>query len=470
MLTGEKEGMEMTAFLPARQVRDEAKARLVPLYFGAEDDRLFAAQVERLRELLAEVATLLPARPLGASVAGADAALLPQLTGEAYRRKAELAQLEAPVLVLTSEFGTMAMWDWELISYLRDEGIDALAPYSLGSAHTACRALATKRQLSTGKFVVYWDRPGDGGQQPGIFKRFYWWESECADRMAAKFGVTIEKRSFAELGAAAKSLPDRDAIEQQERWREIVPLGDVSARASMSAFKLYEAVRRDIEQDKDVLAAGINCLNESSFSDSTPCLAWNLLYQESDLIWGCEADLVSMVTKLILHRSLRAPVMMTNLYPFLMGQAALQHERIPAFPTVPGRPEDYVLAAHCGYLGVLPQPFAAEWSLRERVLAIVDDNASAIDARLPLGPLTLAKLGPSFANMVIAEGELTGYAGYPGSDCRNGALIKVRDGNGLMERLPSHHSVLVGGHDLPGIKLVGRVFGLDIEIVGAAAA
>lgn len=455
----------MTAFSPTRQVQDDSKARLVPIYLGPGDDPSFTNQVGRLRQLLVDVATLLPPRPLGSSVADADAALFPQLTGEAYGRKADFRQIGMPVIVLTSEFGTMDMWDWELIRYLKDEGVEVLAPYSLELALTACRALATKRQLHEGKFVVYWDQPGDTGKQPAIFKRFYWWESECAERMRAKFGVAIEKRSFARLGAAAKSLPDSQAMVQQERWREVVPLDDVSAPASLSAFKLYEAVRQDIAPDRNVLGVGINCLNESSFSDTTPCLAWNLLYQESDLIWGCEADLVSMVTKLVLHRSLRAPVMMTNLYPFLMGQAALRHERIPAFPAVSGRPDDYVLAAHCGYLGVLPQPFATEWRLRERVLEIVDDNASAIDARMALGPLTLAKMGPSFEDLVVAEADLTGYAGYPGSDCRNGALIKVRDGHALMEALPSHHCVLVGGYDLPGVRLVGRVFGLDVEIV-----
>lgn len=442
----------------------------MPLYLGPADDPEFTDQVESLRALLADVATLLPPQPLGSNITeAADATLFPQLTGEAYRRKSELSQIRAPILVLTSEFGTMAMWDWELISYLRGEGIEVLAPYSLAGARTACRALATKRQLRAGKFIVYWDKPGQAGQQPAIFKRFYWWEGECADRMMSKFGVTIEKRSFAKLGAAAKSLPDGSALAQQERWQDVVPLGDVTSGAALSALKLYEAVRQDIEGDENVLAVGINCLNESGFSDTTPCLAWNLLYQERDLIWGCEADLVSMATKLIVHRSLRAPVMMTNLYPFLMGEAALKHERIPAFPIVEGNPEDYVLAAHCGYLGVLPQPFATEWSLRERVLGIVDDNASAIDARMALGPLTLAKLGPSFENLVVAEGELSGYAGYPGSDCRNGAVIRVRDGHTLMDRLPSHHSVLVGGYDLPGLMLVGRVFDLDLQIVGAGA-
>jgi hypothetical protein len=155
-------------------------------------------------------------------------------------------------------------------------------------------------------------------------------------------------------------------------------------------------------------------------------------------------------------------VMMTNLYPFLMGQAALAHERIPAFPAVEGPLENHVLAAHCGYLGVVPQAFATEWKLRAKVLAIVDDNATAIDARFPLGELTLAKLEPTFDRLVAFEGELVGYAGYPGSDCLNGAVIRVPDGHTLMRRLPSHHSLLVTGHHRAGLELAGEIFGLEV--------
>jgi len=374
----------------------------------------------------------------------------------------EIRAVTLPILVLTSEFGTMAMWDWEIVSYLRGEGIETIAPCSLAGATIVCRALVARRQLRQGKFLVYQDRPGEGGFQPSIFKRFYWWEDECSERMRDVFGLTIVKRSFRELGERAQHIPDDVARAEWERWRERVPLGDVSERATLSALKLYRAVCDEVEAEDGVLAAGINCLNESAFSDTTPCLAWNLLYQERDLIWGCEGDTVSMLTKFIVHRSLRAPIMMSNLYPFLMGQTALKHERIPAFPEV-DEPENYVLAAHCGYLGVVPQPFATEWKLRGKVLAIVDQNATAIDARLPVGDLTLAKLDSTLRTLVVAEGELTGYAGYPGSDCLNGALIRVPDGHALMERLPSHHSLLTVGHDLPGLTLLGQVFGLQID-------
>lgn len=172
---------------------------------------------------------------------------------------------------------------------------------------------------------------------------------------------------------------------------------------------------------------------------------------------------MSMLSKYLLHRSLGAPIMMTNLYPFLLGDAALKHERIESFPQVDSEPENHILAAHCGYVGVIPEPFSTEWTLRKKVLAIVDDNATAIDARLPTGDVTLAKLHPSMDKMTVAEGELTGYAQFPNSDCLNGAVLKVRDGRRLMESLASHHYVLLVGHHGTEIKMLAKVFGLSIE-------
>jgi hypothetical protein len=188
-----------------------ARARLVPLYFEFASDPEFAERLTQLHELLAGEAEILEPQPLGSRLPEADAVLLPQMIGDGYRRAAEFQAIEIPILVLTSQFGTMAMWDWELIAYLGSKGVSILAPYSLGDARTVCRALATRRLLRTGKFVVYQDQPGVGGQQPEIFKRFYWWEDECSQRMREKFGLTVEKRSFRELGARAQDISDARA-------------------------------------------------------------------------------------------------------------------------------------------------------------------------------------------------------------------------------------------------------------------
>src|SRR5665213_4222597 len=136
----------------------QMKARLAPVFFGAADDPELTAQVHRLRELLEDVADVLEPLPIGAQLPDADAVLFPQLIGDAYHRVGEIRALSLPILVLTSEFGTMAMWDWEIISYLRGEGVETIAPYSLAGAATVCRALVAKRELRGGKFLVYQDR------------------------------------------------------------------------------------------------------------------------------------------------------------------------------------------------------------------------------------------------------------------------------------------------------------------------
>ncbi len=59
------------------------------------------------------------------------------------------------------------------------------------------------------------------------------------------------------------------------------------------------------------------------------------------------------------------------------------------------------------------------------------------------GPYTLAKMHPAMDRIQVEPAELEGYVQYPGSDCRNGALLKVRDGHALMKSWSSHHNCLV---------------------------
>ncbi|MFN8471113.1 MAG: hypothetical protein U0822_02740 [Anaerolineae bacterium] len=439
------------------------RARLVPVYFDPGRDEQFDLQLNALRASLQDEADLLPPVALGQPLpAEAEAVVFPQILGEAYRQLAHFKAIDRPILIVTSEFGTMAMWDWEIASYLRSEGVNAVTPFSLDQTRTLCRALGVKRELAQTKFLAFQDNPG-AGFQPEIFKRFYWWEDECTQRIFQKFGVTIEKRSFRALGAAAKEIPDSEADAVLSRWDLNTP--GVSQHSLRSAVKMYIALTREIGDDQSIGGIGINCLNESHFSDTTPCLAWNMFYTERRLIWGCEADTLSMLTKYILNRSLDVPIMMTNLYPFLMGMAALKHERIESFPDVAHNPDDYILVAHCGYLGVLPQAFATEWALRPRVLRITDPNATAIDALLPTGDVTLAKLAPTMNTITVAEGDLEGYAQFPNSDCLNGGVIRVSSGRRMMNRASSHHYLLMTGHVRDDIDLISNVFGLTVESI-----
>lgn len=443
------------------------KARLVPIHFGRAPDADFTREYDILKGLLSEEAELLPPVPIGDSLPVADAALFPQMLGAAYRHLSDFEKLQIPILVITSEFGTVSMWDWEINSYLRRNGVEVVAPYNLEQARILCRSLAVKSDLKSSRFIVYQDNPGEGFQAH-IFKRFYWWEQDCTQSMFDAFGITIEKRSFRTLGAAAKEVPDADAERVWEEWKDRLKIGPMPHRNLLSALKIYVLLRSEIEEAErgegaPIRGVGINCLNESHFSDTTPCLAWNMLYEERKLIWGCEADTVSMLTKYLLHSALGVPVMMTNMYPYLMGDAALKHERIPYFPDVDAEPENHLLAAHCGYFGVVPQSFSTQWSLEPKVLAIVDENATAIDARMPEGPMTLVKLESGFDRISVVEGELTRYAQFEDSDCLNGAVLRVKDGKALLNRLASHHYILTTGYNAEEIELLAKVFDLEVD-------
>lgn len=438
------------------------KATLVPVYFNSADDPEFVSHLAALKELLIDVADFLEPAALGSDIQETDGVIFPQMLGDAYRRLDEIKKLPQPLMVVTSEFGTVSMWDWEINSYLTAKGVKVIAPNTLEKTKQTCRAFALKRQLRHSKFLVYQDHPASGGgKQNPIFKRFYWWEPECVDALESRFGLKVVKKSFKQLAEDARGIPDDKAQQVWMDRADRTPVSKLTNRAILSAVKLYMQVKQDLDADPDIVAAGMNCLNESQYCETTPCLAWNLLYEDRRMIWGCEGDTVSMLTKLLIERTIETPVMMTNLYPFLMGQAALKHEHIPNFPEVEGVPANHILAAHCGYFGVVPQSFSTEWTLREKVLAIVDDNAHAIDARLPQGPVTLVKLTPPFDRWSIIEGNLPEYAQFENSDCRNGAVIEVNNGPKMVDELVSHHYIISTGHNLNALEMVSKVFDLE---------
>lgn len=442
--------------------KPEMPTRVVPIAFAAKDDD-FAAQMKVLEGLFGEQVAFLPEIAIGAPIpAEADAVVFPQLLGEAYARLDEFRAIDRPILIITSEFGTLSMWDWEIIEFLRSAGVRTLAPYNADQARTMFRAAAVRSKLRSGTFLMYQDNPGDG-QQASIFKRFWWWEKACRTEMAERLGVRVVYKSYKDLGERMKEIDDAAALAE---WKKRdIPSERLADRAKASAMKLLMTVDADIAEHGSVLGVGINCLNESHFSDTTPCLAWSLLYDEKDIMWACEADIVSLATKYIMHRSLEAPTVMTNIYPFLMGMAALKHEKIPNFPEILENPDDHILVAHCGYFALAPRSFCSSWCLKPSALGIVNENSNMMDARFPVGPVTFTKLDPHFRKLFVMQGKLKGYAQYPGSDCLNGGIIEVSDGHKMMRSVYSHHQCLMTGHQSVDARIVADVFGLEIDEV-----
>lgn len=446
------------------------KARLLPLYFTETNERErdeYSVQLEKMQETYREEAEFLEPAAVGdAGLAEADAVLFLQMTGAIFGYREQLSGIQMPVILLTSEFGTVEMWDWEIAAYLRENlGMkNVFTPYSQDMAKVILRSIAARKSMrDSGKFLIFQDSPGEG-MQAYIFKRFYWWEKECIQQIRDSFGVEIIFVSWKEVNKRAEQIADEEA---RELWEHrAVPHDELPTEAILPAVKLYIAIKNETDKYENVLGIGSNCLNESFSSKTTPCLTWEWLFEYDGLLWACEGDLVTLLSEEILYSALRAPFMMTNIYPFLAGMAALKHEKIKEFPRLEDS-DNYALGVHCGYFGFVPQSFCCEWMMRQKVLEIVNDNAVVIDCRMECGTVVLAKVHADMKKITVIEAELEKYVGYPGSDCRNGALrhYKNRAGHRVMESLSSHHAIIIKGDIAFLIRQIGRVYGMEVEVI-----
>ena len=442
---------------------NEMKARIVPLKFAEMNEREeaeYAEQLAQLEEMYREEAEFLAPVTLGEALPQeVDAAVFPKMIYAAFRHDEEMKAIERPMVVLTSQYGTIEMWVWEIVTYLRDGGCRVLAPYSVEMAKVILRALGVQAKLLQGaKFLLFQDTPGEG-KQAYIFKKFYWWEQQSIRSMEETFGCRLIYRSWKELNEQAGRIPLEEAEKVCREWK--ICSREVKEEDLQRSARIYLAVKQVIDELGGVEGVGANCLNESAFSDTTPCLAWNMLFERDRIIWACEADTLSLLSTFIIYNTLQKPVMMTNLYPFLMGMAALAHERIKSFPEIE-EPDKHALGVHCGYFGMMPREFCTEWTLRPRVLEIVNEHACAVDCRMKEGPVTLAKIYPGFRKLSLIRAELEGYVQYPGSDCLNGALIRYQDGYRVMEELCSHHSLIIEGECIPQLRQVAKIFGWEV--------
>jgi hypothetical protein len=187
------------------------KATLVPVHFKSGMDNEFRTHLEIVKKLLADEADVLPPVALGARLPAVDAVVFPQLLGDAFSQLPPLKAINVPVIVLTSDFGTVNMWDWEIVTFMKAQGMSVFTPYELSQTRAICRGLALKREMKDVKFLVFQDHPGVGGQQAEIFKRFWWWEDRSSEIIRQKFVIRIIKKSFQELGEKAKKITDADA-------------------------------------------------------------------------------------------------------------------------------------------------------------------------------------------------------------------------------------------------------------------
>lgn len=171
------------------------------------------------------------------------------------------------------------------------------------------------------------------------------------------FGAKLIYKSWKAVNQRAAQIDAQKALDEFASWD--IPCEGITEENKLNVARLYLAICEVIDELGGVDGIGANCLNESMYSNTTPCLIWNMLFEKYGIIWCCEGDTLTLISTYVLYQSLRQPIMMTNIYPFLVGKAAIHHEKIDDFPPVPD-PENYALGVHCGYAGFAPRSFCSK--------------------------------------------------------------------------------------------------------------
>lgn len=440
------------------------KAKIVPLQFSEINEREkgeYDVQLNTLKEIYGDVADFLDTVIAGDELPECDAVCFPQLIGAAFHYTEAFERYNKPMVVITSQFGTVDMWDWELIAYMRSHGLKVFSPYNIELGKVILRAIGTKKKMQGAKFLMFQDDPGEG-MQAYIFKRFYWWEQECTNQIEEAFGSKLIYKSWKAVNERAALIDPAEALSEFESWN--VACEGITEENKILVAQLYLAICEVIDELGGVDGIGSNCLNESMYSKTTPCLIWNMLFEKYGIIWCCEGDTLTLVSTYVLYNSLKAPIMMTNIYPFLVGKAAIHHEKIDEFPEVPD-PENHALGVHCGYAGFVPRCFCQKWKMVPKVLEIVNEKAYMIDGELPEGDMVLAKINPSFDRITVIPGAIDKYVQFPGTDARNASLLHYSNGEKVMESLPSHHQMIITGKQKAAIGQIANVFGWNYEVI-----
>ena len=125
------------------------KAVLQPFYFSGRNDREvgeYQQQLDKLVQLYGEDVEFLEPLEFGTEIPkDAQAIIFPQLFGAIFREKERLREIKLPIIILTSEFGTVEMWDWEIVAWLRDElHLNVFSPYNTELARVIFRTIAAK--------------------------------------------------------------------------------------------------------------------------------------------------------------------------------------------------------------------------------------------------------------------------------------------------------------------------------------
>ncbi len=173
--------------------------------------------------------------------------------------------------VVTSRFGTMSMWTGNRQLFARAR-IETISPYTLEQTRNICRALAVKRELRESKFWCFRITPAQVSSRR--FSNASTGGKTMYTGQFARFGIRIVRRALRRWLPRQRPSPI-PKLKPSGHVKDRLNLA-VSERDRNSALKIYLQVRRELDADPAIRGSASTASTSQHFSDTTPCLAWNI--------------------------------------------------------------------------------------------------------------------------------------------------------------------------------------------------
>lgn len=368
---------------------------------------------------------------------------------ELKQLRPELVQADGMLLYCIGFFPIQSVFDWQL-------PIVAFGgQYTPAATLTACGAerhsnlkitialdyqeiddaltiIHTRKKLHTERIALF-------GFMPDPYSRWHHLpDFELAKR---KLGVQVNAVELRELVALSKTIDGEKLDELVKTWikeaKEVIEPKETDIRETA---RIYSALKMLLEQEK-ANAFGINCLEMiKTLGVLPPCYALTRLRDEGTHA-ACEADLVCLLTMMLLGYIAGAPAFMGNTVA-----------AIPASNTIS--------ISHC----VTPTKMAGFEARAKPYILRNYHSGPGVTAHVELNTgqeVTVARLSREFDKICIAQGKLVECRDTIG--CRTTISISISDAREFVQRtFGNHQAVAYGNH----IKLMNKLcHKMDIQTI-----
>lgn len=323
-------------------------------------------------------------------------------------------QLPRPAILLADGMQNSLAAALEISSWLRARGMKSEILH--GELPEIIRRLFVMYNNFKAQRQISGSRIGVVGTPAG------WLVASNVDYLLAKrrWGVEYIDIPLERVAECYNALSDDEVGEASARLAaQALACREASADDMLKAMKIYRALKRVAEEEK-LAALTLSCFRLIDLTGTTGCLALALL-NDDGIVAGCEGDLQSVFTMLVVKTLTKQPSFMAN--PSMIN--ARTNEIVLAHCTVGLRQtEKFVLRSH----------FETDLSI-------------GIQGLLPTGDVTLVKCGSeSLDEYYLTTGTLTENTNYINM-CRTQVRVRLNSPADYFLRNPlGNHHILVHGN------------------------